>query len=89
MSVWWSVSLSAIAVVTSWLIGNRWTPAWLVGVAAQVVWVVYAVMTQQWGFIGSAVIFGVMNMRNYLKWKQLDREEITHVHNSGCVRERV
>lgn len=68
MSVWWSVALSAVALLTSWMIGNRWKFAWLLGVAQQVAWFTYAVTTDQWGFAVSAVAFGFMNARNYLRW---------------------
>jgi hypothetical protein len=74
VGVWWSVALAGGAVVISWLIGNRWTPAWLLSLGFQGLWAVYAVATQQWGFVASAVVFGTMNVRNYRKWRQLDRE---------------
>lgn len=86
MSVWWSIGLSVIAVGVQWLIGNRWTPAWLLAVGAQGLWAVYAVWTRQWGFIGSAVVFGALNVRNYRKWRQLDREEGTRGHGGDVFR---
>ncbi len=89
MSVWWSIVLSAVAIGTSWLVGNRWTPAWLIAAVSQALWVAYAVLTQQWGFVASAVVFGALNLRNYLKWKQLDREEAARADANGRVQERV
>lgn len=75
MSVWWSIALTTAAVCNAWLLGNRWTPAWLLSLASQGVWLIYAVVSEQWGFAVSAVVFGVLNVRNYRKWRQLDREE--------------
>jgi hypothetical protein len=76
VSVWWSVGLAASAIVITWLLGNRWTPAWLLAVGLQLLWVAYALATRQWGFLASAAVFSVLNARNYRKWRQLDREEV-------------
>lgn len=82
MNPWWSISLAVIAVGLSWLVGNRWTPVWLLALGSQLLWITYAVITRQWGFVGSSVVFGVMNVRNYRKWRQLDREEAARAHAS-------
>lgn len=73
MSVWWSVALTATSLVTSLLIGNKLKIGWILGVAMQVLWLVYAVATRQWGFVASALAFGFMNTRNYLKWRGDER----------------
>jgi hypothetical protein len=89
VSVWWSVGLSAIAITNSWLIGNRWTPAWIIAALYQCLWATYAVATAQWGFVASAIIFGTMSVRNYRKWKRLDREEAARDDVQQRVRDRV
>lgn len=71
----WSYGLAALSVYVTVLLGERKTSAWLVGVAQQFLWITYALVTTQYGFIISAVIFTVINARNYVKWRQLDREE--------------
>lgn len=84
MSVWWSVGLAGVALVMSWMLGNRQRSAFLLGVAAQLVWCVYAVASTQWGFLASAVTFAVMNFRNWRKWKQLD-DEVERERTCSCV----
>lgn len=72
MSVWWSVGLAIGAVWSAWLLGNRNRAGWSLGLVLQLGWIVYSVMSRQWGFLASAVVFTVVDARNYLKWKRLD-----------------
>jgi len=54
MSPYWSYVLTAVGVFGLWLAGRHDTRGWLVGLAAQVLWITYAVATRQWGFIAHA-----------------------------------
>lgn len=60
--VWWSVALTVLGGL-GWLLVavERRLAGFLVGLAAQVAWISYAVTTAQWGFIGSALLFGAIN----------------------------
>jgi hypothetical protein len=51
-----------------WQIGNfqRW--AWLVAFSIDVLWVVYSLLTAQYGFMTSALLFGALALRNWWKW---------------------
>ena len=74
MTVLWSYGLAAVAVCSTWLIGEKNTWGWVIGVAQQFLWIVYALLTAQHGFIISSVIFLVINVRSCVKWRRADRE---------------
>lgn len=70
MSPYWSYVLTALGVLGLLLAGSRKRVGWALGLAAQPLWVLYAVMTHQWGFIISAVIYGGVYLRNWLRWRR-------------------
>ena len=53
-----------------------------VGVGVQVLWITYAVVTAQYGFIFSALAFGAVNALGFYKWKTEDNEVETIVMRS-------
>jgi hypothetical protein len=60
---WWSYVLAAIGVTGLWIAATRPTIGWRFNIAAQIVWLAYAVATRQWGFIVTAVAYGVVYLR--------------------------
>ena len=66
----WSFVLSAIGVLGIYLAGSKNIYGWVLGFSAQVLWIVFAVTTEQYGFILSALAYGWVYGRNYLKWKR-------------------
>lgn len=68
MPQWWSWSLTAVGIVGLWAAGSKRSWGWLVGLAAQVLWVAYAVATRQYGFLASALAYGVVYARNFKSW---------------------
>jgi hypothetical protein len=42
---------------------------YLVGVAVQVLWVAYAIVSAQWGFIVSAFAYGAVNAIGLYRWR--------------------
>lgn len=69
ISPWWSVGLTVLGGM-GWLLVTveRRIQGFIVGVVAQVAWVTYAVVTEQWGFIGSAALFGAINVLGIVRW---------------------
>lgn len=65
---WWSWLLTSVGVLGLWLAGSRRRVGWAVGIAAQVLWVTYALQTQQYGFLVSAVAYGTVFSRNWIAW---------------------
>lgn len=73
MSVWWSISLAAVGILGIYLAGRQNLWGWAVGVGAQLLWIVYAIVTGQWGFILSALAYGWVYGLNWWKWARARR----------------
>lgn len=70
MNLTWSIALAAIGIFGIYLAGSKSKWGWAVGFFAQVLWFIFAIVTQQYGFILSSVAYGWVYARNYLKWKK-------------------
>lgn len=71
--MWWSWALTAIGVAGLFLVARKDWRGFALGVAAQMLWVAYAVATEQWGFIVSALVYGSVYGLGLYNW-QLKRE---------------
>lgn len=71
--LWWSILLSTIGATGVYLTGRRLWIGFAIGLGAQVLWVAYGVSTEQWGFLGSAALYGWMNFVSLRRWLA-DRE---------------
>lgn len=69
-SQWWSWALTLIGVTGWWLTGRRLWQGWAVAIGVQVLWLAYAVTTQQWGFVVSVFLYGGMAVINLRRWRQ-------------------
>lgn len=77
MSQWWSWLLTAVGVFGIYLAGRKSKAGWAVGLGAQTLWIAYAVATRQWGFIVSALAYGWVYGRNWLRWHHEQLKERT------------
>jgi hypothetical protein len=64
----WSLLLAAIGVFGIYLAGRKSKWGWAVGLCAQVLWIIYAVVTHQYGFIISAIAYGFIYGKNLRDW---------------------
>jgi predicted membrane protein len=71
----WSIVLAAIGIFGIYLAGKKNKIGWAVGFFAQVLWVIYALVTNQYGFIFSALAYGFIYGKNYLEWRRASRKE--------------
>ena len=64
----WSIVLALVGITGLLLAGRERTrlAGWAVGWAAQVLWVMYALVTAQYGFLLSAFAYGGVYARNAL-----------------------
>lgn len=65
--------LTAVGVTGLWAAGSKKAWGWAIGLGAQVLWIAYAVQTEQYGFIASALAYGTVYFRNFRKWRLLQR----------------
>lgn len=70
MTQTWSWVLGIIGVTALVCIGRlRWWGWWL-AFTNECLWVIYAVVTRQWGFIFAALCYGSVNFYHGRKWRQ-------------------
>ena len=66
----WSYALALVGIVGVYLAGKKNLWGWAVGVFAQGLWIVFALVTGQYGFIISAVAYGFVYGKNFLAWRE-------------------
>lgn len=71
---WWSWVLTAVGVAGLYVARRGVWWSWLIGLAAQGLWVAYALATGQPGFLLSALAYGTVYAGNALAWRRRDRE---------------
>lgn len=64
----WSFVLAAVGIAGIYLAGKKSKWGWGLGLAAQVLWVVFALTTTQYGFILTAVAYGAVYGKNLWQW---------------------
>ena len=62
--------LSITSMVMLYLMGNKskWGPR--LGIANQVLWIVYAVLTKQWGLLPGVIGYTLVHVRNLWRWEK-------------------
>jgi hypothetical protein len=66
---YWSWVLAAIGVSGIYFVGRKTIWGWLVLLFNEIIWITYAVATQQYGFIVSAIAYAAVYIKSYLHWK--------------------
>ena len=69
----WSYLLTAVGATTLLLAGKKIWWSWYLGLSGQVLWLTYAIVTKQYGFILSAFIYGSVYFKNARSWT-IDKE---------------
>lgn len=70
----WSFALAAVGILGIYLAGKKNKIGWAVGLGAQVLWIIFALVTLQYGFILSAVAYGYIYGRNWYLWHKEESE---------------
>lgn len=61
----WSFIIAAIGITSMWLAGGRYKRAgWGLALTNQCIWIVYAMVTEQYGFVFGAAAAGIVFTRN-------------------------
>lgn len=69
----WSFVLAAIGILGLYLAGSKNLWGWAVSFSAQLLWLIFAIVTHQYGFILSAFAYGYVYARNYALWRKEER----------------
>lgn len=64
----WSWALAALGIGQIVLTGQKKRIGWLLGLATSCVWVAFALVEQQYGFLVSSAVFATIHIRNWIKW---------------------
>lgn len=70
----WSFALAAIGIFGLWLAGKEVRAGWLIGLVAQVLWIIYALFTRQYGFILSSLGYAFVYFKNARAFERKYRE---------------
>jgi hypothetical protein len=67
---WWSWGLAPFGLIGMFMTGkkNRW--GWLLSIFTQILWITYAICTQQWGFIPGSLAYGFVYAKNFIAWSK-------------------
>lgn len=68
--MYWSWILTAVGVFGLYLAGRKNKAGWAVGIGAQSLWIAYALSTEQYGFLVSALAYGWVYTKNFLAWRR-------------------
>jgi hypothetical protein len=68
--MYWSYLLAIIGVAGIFFVGRKDKWGWWVLLFNEVLWIAYAVITQQYGFILSAIAYAIVYIRSYIHWSK-------------------
>ena len=66
----WSWVLGTIGVAGIYFVGRKTIWGWIVLLSNEVLWITYALLTKQYGFIFSAIAYGIVYVKSFLHWKK-------------------
>lgn len=74
----WDWILSIAGALGMWLVGKKRWWSWYVGIGTQGLWIMYALISQQYGFLASVALFGSVYVQNAYKWTKEHRAQKEH-----------
>jgi hypothetical protein len=69
MSLIWTSIIVALGLSSMWLLGSKRIVGWYVILVIQLMWVPYAIITGQYPFIVSGVVYAVICVRSIRRWR--------------------
>jgi hypothetical protein len=71
----WSWILAVIGVTGIYFVGRKTIWGWIVLCFNEVLWITYALITKQYGFIFSAIAYAAVYIKSFIHWKRDEPEE--------------
>ena len=69
--------LAVIGVSGIYFVGRKTLWGWFVLLFNETLWTVYCLVTKQYGFIVSAVAYGLVYIKSYRHWKDLESDKLS------------
>jgi hypothetical protein len=66
----WSWVLGTIGVAGIYFVGRKTIWGWIVLLSNEILWITYALLTKQYGFIFSAIAYGIVYVKSFLHWRR-------------------
>jgi nicotinamide riboside transporter PnuC len=75
----WDWALGIVGVTGIFLVGRKTIWGWLVLLLNECLWITYAVITDQYGFMAMAIAYAIVYIKSYFGWRR--EEEANKVRN--------
>jgi nicotinamide riboside transporter PnuC len=75
--MYWSYILAAIGVTGIFFVGRKTIWGWHILLVNEALWITYAIITKQYGFILSAIAYAAVYVRSYIHWS---KEPVNEIH---------
>jgi nicotinamide riboside transporter PnuC len=75
--MYWSYVLAAIGVTGIFFVGRKTIWGWHILLVNEALWITYAIITKQYGFILSAIAYAAVYVRSYIHWS---KEPVNELH---------
>jgi nicotinamide riboside transporter PnuC len=82
----WSWVLAAIGVTGIFLVGRKTIWGWLILCVNEVLWIAYALATDQYGFIAMALAYAAVYIKSYIHWRN---DDVISEAKSAAVEENI
>ena len=73
----WSYVLAVIGVTGIFFVGRKTIWGWHILLVNEALWITYAIITKQYGFILSAIAYAAVYVRSYIHWS---KEPVNEIH---------
>ena len=70
---YWSWILAVIGVTGIFFVGRKTIWGWHILLLNETLWITYAVITKQYGFIFSALAYGIVYVKSYMLWRKEEK----------------
>jgi len=75
--MYWSWVLAVIGVTGIFFVGRKTIWGWHILLVNEALWITYAIITKQYGFILSAIAYAAVYVRSYIHWS---KEPVNEIH---------
>lgn len=79
---WWSWLLTVVGVTGFVLAGRKVWWCWYINIGCQALWITYALVTGQWGFIVASVVYTWVFTQNAIRWTREHRQDLSTVKSA-------